>query len=101
MNSLPISTKFYSLISGGKKITTIRPGKRNYLLGPATMQAGKLTIPILITVTRHIQLHSITTEDAKNDGFNTLIDLKNELAHFYPNLTEDEWMTIVEFKVNA
>jgi hypothetical protein len=101
MNSLPISPKFYPLISAGKKTTTIRRGRRNYLVGAATMHAGRLTIPIVITMSQHIRLHSLTTEDAKNDGFNTLVELKRELGHFYPNLAEDEWMTIVRFRLNA
>jgi len=45
-------------------------------------------------------LDEITERDALRDGFNSIAELRKEIARIYPNIRDKDWVTIIDFHVS-
>ncbi len=98
MNEIKIAEKYVPLIRSGRKLTTIRAGKRDYKLGPAVLIApdsGNTNIEI--TDISFEQYGLLDSGDAISDGFSSLEELREGLLQFYPDLKPSSFVTIVYF----
>jgi hypothetical protein len=98
LTAITVAGEFVDAILGGRKITTIRSGLRRYLLGPAVMRSGAVQIPINITEVRFKAFGELTETDALRDGLESLEHLRSVLLRFYPDLSESDTLTVVEFR---
>jgi hypothetical protein len=94
---IPISSEFVPPILAGTKVSTIRSGVREYPVGPAIMQSRVGQIPIHITAIVHKKLGELQEDDARRDGFSSLASLKSSLHRFYPSLSNEDLVTVIEF----
>jgi len=94
---IQIAPTFIEPILTGDKKTTIRLGARNYRLGPATLHSESQDINVRITGIRVAALSSLTENDAISDGFLSLESLRHRLRDFYPDISDESVITIVEF----
>ena len=95
-----VKGRYVDLILSGKKTATIRLG----LVRPRYKEmivhgGGRPVAKISITKVVYKKVKELTEEDAIKDGFNNLSELLEELKKVYPNISNDDWVTIIEFKV--
>jgi len=85
----------------GQKRCTIRKGLRDYELGlnRIVVVGTDQEIPIVIEEVRHKLLYQVTEEEAQSDGYETLNLLYDCLVKFYPDLSFDDLITIVYFRL--
>ncbi|RLE69152.1 MAG: hypothetical protein DRJ34_01490 [Thermoprotei archaeon] len=97
---LCIKKKYLKLIFSGKKTTTIRRGiikpkhRRVYL-----HSGGKIVGELEIKSVKYLTVKDLTERDARKDGFENKEELLDGLKKFYPDLNEDDYITILEFKL--
>lgn len=94
------ASKFLDMIDEGKKTTTVRRGVREYAPGVYDLYNPAKSVHgfIHITGTEVTKFGMLTDEVAKTDGFESVEELKNELLSFYPELTDDDPVTIVHIE---
>lgn len=95
-----VKGRYVDLIISGKKTATIRLG----LVRPRYKElivhgGGRPVAKIAVTKVVYKRVKELTNEDAIKDGFNNLNELLNELKSVYPKLSNNDWVTIIEFKV--
>lgn len=98
---LLIEEKYYPLIERGVKTTTIRRGIRE--VKPNTrlkLQSNKREFLGEICVKSVIfkKVNQLTFEDAKHDGFNSKAELLKALYTIYPDISENEQVSIINFE---
>ena len=81
----------------GRKLSTIRLGRRPYPRGPCVLRTKNRDLPVEINNVRFSRLDELTQSDAHADGFTSLEELHQELRRFYPSVGSDDYVTIVEF----
>lgn len=96
---IKIDDYFYGQVIEGKKITTIRRGKREYDKGLGVLFFSENAVLIDIKEIKFVSIDKINESDAKKDGFDKIEDLKKVLNDFYKDIRYDEIMTIIEFKI--
>jgi hypothetical protein len=98
MTTIPLSGEFLAAVLKGRKVSTVRRGRRFYPLGEGTLRIGDRDVAVTVTRIRHCCVHDLTEEDARRDGFASVSELRTTLERFYPDLSADEEMTLVEFE---
>ena len=93
---IQIAPTFIEPILHGNKKTTIRLGSRNYRLGPAILRSESGDLDVRITGLRVTTLSRLTEDDAVRDGFDNLEALRHRLCDFYPDISDESVITIVE-----
>jgi hypothetical protein len=93
--------EFLNLIRDGRKKTTIRLGSRDIGLGPLTLLSGRQKLDVQVTAAMRKTVAELTDQDAQNDGFFSLSELRNALRRFYPQMKENDLVTIVHFTTTA
>ena len=96
--TLRIKAQYYDLILQGKKNTTIRPNSSAFKLGFMLLRSGSHILPVYIKMIKKKSLIQLDLEDAHNDGFQTVKELKDALQKIHKGLTEESQMTILVFK---
>ncbi len=97
MTTIRLSGEFLPAVLEGRKVSTIRRGRRMYPLGDAVLRAANREVMVRVERVRHSVLHNLTEEDALHDGFDNLEELLAALDRFYPELRPEDEVTIVEF----
>jgi hypothetical protein len=92
-----IKKPLLKLIREGKKRTTVRLGKRTVSTGPLTFLSGQETFPVQVFSTTYKTVAELTLNDAVADGFESLGELLSVLRGFYPEMRDDDVVTIVHF----
>lgn len=90
--------RFLDLVIQGRKTSTIRYGlvfvTDNYI----PLVSSKRTVVVRITKIDYSKNYGdLDEKDAKEDGFNSLSELKSQLERFYPNISADDPITIISF----
>lgn len=102
MQTMKLAAKFMPLIRTHRKIRTIRKGIKQVSVGAALTfvnaddELDRHTV--FITGAQILALKRVTDGDAQMDGFRDWDDLLVGLREFYPDLTIDEEVTIIDFK---
>jgi len=97
VTAILLDRKFLDLVRSGRKRTTVRKGKRLYPKGRAVLRSGSEETTINVRAVRHCSLRDLTDDDARLDGFSSRTALVRTLESFYPDLTEDDQVTVVTF----
>lgn len=90
--------KFLDLVLKGKKKTTIRYGyvflTDNYI----PLVSNSRTLRVRITKIDYSKKYGdLDEKDAKQDGFNSLSELKSQMERFYPSISANDPITIISF----
>lgn len=97
---LRLVDRFFDLVVTKKKISTIRYGLVFFEDIALPLESNKSNITVEITKIDYSKTYiDLTDEDAKNDGFMNLNELKDELNKFYKNLVDTDRITIIYFKL--
>jgi hypothetical protein len=88
-----------AVLNGTKKIT-IREGHRNYTLGPVMIGCHLLNWATLRQIIRvdWKTLKEVTSEEMVADGFKTQKGMLSGLKKFYPEITLDSPITVIEWE---
>jgi len=108
-NKICMEKTLFNLSVKGLKTATTRMGVRNYAIGygvihtPDNPKVSKLVIDnfreITITSVTHKTADNLTDEDARKEGYTNRHVLYEVLMSFYPDLTPDSIITIVEYRI--
>jgi hypothetical protein len=98
---IALSEDLVESVRSGTKVATVRKGRRNYALGPSSFKAGETIIPIIITRVSYCRFDGLTDEDARLEGGQSAKELQDALKTFYPDLKDDDEVTIVRFSLPA
>jgi len=110
-SELPLFADFLARLREGKKRSTIRYRKGAVelpsfktlpLYETPDYGVGDRTHPTAIVEIRDIRYQvfgELTEEDAIIDGFSSLAGMRRELTTIYPNLHDDEWVTIYSIEL--
>lgn len=101
MKIIRLHPDYWPAVLSGRKRSTVRRGRRSYVLGDSLLSTGQQETLVRITAIRYCLVRELTEEDAVRDGFNTLDELLEALHHFYPALHSEETVTIVFFRVKG
>lgn len=97
--TIRISRAYKEKILQGLKVTTIRRTAKSFQPGRATLRfSTNDELPVVITAVTRLPTHALTTADAHRDGFSSRGELLDALRHHYPDLQNDSWLSILEFK---
>ncbi len=82
----------------GSKKTTIRLG----IITPSRTRVylescGKILGEARVDSIKYTRVSQLTNEDARMDGFTSREELIRALKEIYPNICEDDWITIIRF----
>ncbi|MCW3135904.1 MAG: ASCH domain-containing protein [Canidatus Methanoxibalbensis ujae] len=102
MKRLNFDSKYMKQILRGEKTTTVRKGiRRKYDTGDIIeLIADKK--PFAIAEVKAVEvkrLRDISISDAIQDGFSSREDLINALRRIYGKMKEEEFVTIIHFKI--
>jgi len=95
-----IKGKYVKDLLEGRKNATIRYGIVKPKYREVIVHGGGRPIAkIIIKRVYHKKVKELTDEDAAKDGFSSVNELINELKKVYPQISSDDWVTILEFDV--
>jgi len=97
---LSIKSEYLESILSGDKVTTIRKG----IITPKYTRVllhsgGKIVGEVEIESVRYLQVKDLTRKDALRDGFKSREELLEKLKKHYPDLSPEDWVTILEFRL--
>lgn len=95
-----IKGKYIEQILNGSKKTTIRLG----IVKPRYKEiiihgGGRPIAKAIITKIYHKRVLELTDEDARLDGFSSREELLRGLREAYPDIRDDDWVTIIYFNI--
>lgn len=95
---LNLTNELFDLVLAGTKTSTIRLGfvfvANEYL----TLQAGGRTLTVRMQAVDYSKTFGSLSElDAREDGFGSLLELRNAIKQFYPRIVDQDTMTILRF----
>ncbi|MCP4595730.1 ASCH domain-containing protein [Neptuniibacter sp.] len=99
--AIDFTAKNFELIRSGKR-TTIRLGRKDYPLTGFDFTCDGLLSEYtpVITELRHMRFKGLTVQDAINDGFSSIEQLRQELEQCYSRRVSDfDEVTVVRFEV--
>jgi hypothetical protein len=96
---LHISPESAARILAGTQTSTARKGIRTLPVGPATLLAGSRQIPVEITHLTRVKFSDLSDADARTGGMASLVDLKESLAKYNPDLKDTDDMTVIHFRL--
>lgn len=96
--------EYYQLISDGVKTQTLRLARKRLDIHEGDIVVAVFpgldeTLLIKITKVGYKQFKSLTLDDAKREGFDSLTDLKNELLKIYPIINKWDRLYYYWFEV--
>ena len=96
---ITISPTLTQEVISGDKVLTIRRGRRDYPLGPAILfdRENDVAIAVEIMRTSFCLLRNIPRADRVLAGHSSHQELLDDLLNYYPDLTEDDEVTVVRF----
>jgi len=101
MNTLRMANQYLDLVVRRSKKTTIRLGYRAVTKNERLLLGDELGREVSVRVTKVIVklMTELNLTDAMADGFQNLSELLSNLHQLYPESSEDDLFTIIEFEV--
>lgn len=96
--SLPLRAEYFPFIRQGKKTTTIRKGKSHIKKGLLLLEGGGERQVVYVSGTKYCQVRNLMLEDALADGYEDLNTLIKDLNEIYPNLRDNNYVTVIQFE---
>lgn len=100
VGELLFEDSFFSLISDGKKTSTIFYDDYQYTRGyyNAYDNEKKHCILLRVCTIQSTKFKELTDENAITEGFSSLQELKDRLMRFHPDLVDESQLTIIYFR---
>ncbi|QOJ79505.1 ASCH domain-containing protein [Infirmifilum lucidum] len=93
---LSFRLSYLERLFSGEKSTTIRRGIVQPLRSEVYLESnGKIYGEARVKSLRFTRVADLTDEDAKKDGFNSRKDLLDALREIYPDIKDEDWVTII------
>ena len=97
---IKLADRFFDLVLAGSKTSTIRYGLVFFSDNKIPLISNNKTVNIRILKLDYSKTFGELDEnDAKRDGFTSLLELRDELQRIYPDINNDDPITIIYFKV--
>lgn len=102
----PLYGEFREWLVEGKKVTTIRFRKGGVEIPNSVhlplfttkdfflTRAKDKPLNVTIEAVKYQRFDQLTEEDARRDGFKSLIELRDTLKRIYPRMDSDDWVTV-------
>jgi hypothetical protein len=98
---MKLSQHLMADVEAGRKTSTIRSGVRTeYKLGTAVFMAGKTQLKVFVWRLSIARFEKLTEAHARRENYNTVEELHSALLGFYPDLTLDSLLTVVDFQLH-
>lgn len=102
MQTLKLADKFFPVVLGGTKFTTVRTGLRDIKLGPLAFEAtegGHPNIVVNVVKVEFCPLWNVSNWVLRGEGLyaGDWDMLHDVLKEFYPDVNEDTPITAIEF----
>ena len=95
---LNLTNELFDLVLTGTKTSTIRLGLVFVANEYLTLRAGGRTLTVRILAVDYSKTFgSLTEADAQQDGFGSITELKDTIKQFYPQITDQDRITILRF----
>ncbi len=106
-NVIRLANELFPAVLSGEKKLTVREGIRSYSLGSACFIPSDsidprnfdLDIDIMINCLTYKKIKDVTNKEALADGFKNAQHMLKGLQKFYPDIKEDDLVTLVWFKL--
>ncbi len=95
---LRIAPEYLCAVRSGRKTTTVRRGRRQFKTGFLLLQSGDQFEPVEVTGSVIKQVHRLTNDDAIQDGFPDLSQMRIALNKHYPGIGDTSFVTVVSFQ---
>jgi hypothetical protein len=96
---LRFKRKYVEALLRGGKVTTIRRGIVTPTRDRVFLEAeGKVVGEARISSLRFTRLSDLTDADAQRDGFSSKEELLSALREIYPDIKQDEWVTVISLE---
>jgi ABC-type ATPase with predicted acetyltransferase domain len=97
-SSFAVLPEYLSAVRFGTKRSTIRKGRVTVHEGLILLTARGDVEPVNVVKCRTTQLSRVTEDEARSDGFEGLGALQAALKRHYPKITDNSWVTVIEFE---
>jgi hypothetical protein len=99
MQKLMLAEGVMDNLEYGNKLVTIRKGRRDIALGELLFESVEIQREAIVVVTKVIycRLIEVPTEYYEKDGFESREHMLEGMRTFYPDLTWDSEVTVIEF----
>lgn len=97
IQTIELRDSMFEKVRNGKKIATLRKGKRDYIPGDTLLYGKKYCDMIEVTDLTYKKLDEISDEDARVEGYSKASDLIKIMKDLYPGITNDTICTQVWF----
>jgi hypothetical protein len=104
MQSLKLADDLMPLAASGRKLITIRSGRRDVEVGPLALEAtggGHETVVVDVTTVWFCALKDVPPHWAAADGFGSVAALADGMRRFYPDIKPEDSVTCVIWRVPA
>ncbi|HUA27376.1 MAG TPA: carbamoyltransferase C-terminal domain-containing protein [Streptosporangiaceae bacterium] len=110
---LPLYGEFLAWLREGRKVTTIRLRKGAVevpsnsvlpLFETADFGPGDRSHPtefVKVSALRYHRFGELTEQDALRDGFKSYKDMRNTLKKIYPQIDDDDWVTVYDISLTS
>jgi len=96
---LRFKRRYIEALLRGSKATTIRRGIVTPTRDRVFLEAGgKVMGEARISSLRFTRLSDLTDADAQRDGFSSREELLSALREIYPDIKQDEWVTVISLE---
>lgn len=96
---LRFKRRYIEALLRGSKATTIRRGIVTPARDRVFLEAGsKVVGEARISSLRFTRLRDLTDADAQRDGFSSREELLSALREIYPDIKQDEWVTVISLE---
>lgn len=95
-----LAEEVFDNLQYGDKLVTIRKGRRDIILDDLLFECVDGTRKDIVEVRKviHCRLAEVPEEYYRKDGFESLLDMLEGMRDFYPDISFDSEVTVVEFK---
>lgn len=98
--SLRLTSDMFDLVATGRKSSTVRRGQVLFEALRIPLISGERHLPVRILRLDYSKtVADLSEDDASRDGFSSRSELLSTLHRFYPDLADDEPVTVVHFEV--
>lgn len=94
----PVAAEYLNAVRVGKKRSTIRKGRVAVREGLALLTARGDFEPVNILEHRATRMSCVTEDEARQDGFESLAELRAAMERHYSKITDTTWVTVIGFE---
>lgn len=97
-STFPIASEYLNAVRAGKKRSTIRKGRIAVREGLALLTARGDFQPVNVLKCRATRMNCVTEDEARQDGFENLAELRAALERHYSRISDMSWVTVIGFE---